>query len=420
MRRVLTNLVLVLSLIVGLPARARAADIMLAWDPVVDPHVVGYIIEYGLATGPFAVSIAVGNQTSWTLTGAADGVSYRFRVRAYTSEGVESDPSNELTAPNAPSTSAPADTTAASSCTTPDPFAGLGGGTCYNGGWLPPGMPVPDGGTTTSTTTTTVTSSSASCTTADPFAGMGGGTCYNGGWLPPGMPVPDGGTTASAPPPPPPSSGPVYTPPTVSSPSTCSTPDPFAGMGGGTCYNGGWLPPGMPVPGGGTTASAPPPPPPSSGPVYTPPTVSSPSTCSTPDPFAGMGGGTCYNGGWLPPGMTVPGGGTFTSGTPPPPSAPISTTPGTCTTPDPFVAIAGLIGVCENGGWVPFSAHGGTVFQNSNLDWEITGDDGMTYVPADALPDAFQTYGLRVIYAGVPVGTRNGLTVIQIVAIEIR
>ena len=31
-------------------------------------------------------------------------------------------------------------------CTGPDPFAALGGGTCYKGGWFPPGMAIPGGG----------------------------------------------------------------------------------------------------------------------------------------------------------------------------------------------------------------------------------------------------------------------------------
>jgi hypothetical protein len=94
----------------------------------------------------------------------------------------------------------------------------------------------------------------------------------------------------------------------------CVTPDPFTALGGGTCYNGGWLPPGIPVP----TA---------------PPTV--PGGCVPPDPFVALGGGTCVNGGWLPPGI-------------PPPLPPA---PGGCTTPDPFVAIGG--GVCIDGGWRP-------------------------------------------------------------------
>ena len=38
-------------------------------------------------------------------------------------------------------------------------------------------------------------------------------------------------------------------------------------------------------------------------------TSAQPSTCVTPDPFAALGGGTCYRGGWFPPGMAIPGGG---------------------------------------------------------------------------------------------------------------
>jgi hypothetical protein len=107
------------------------------------------------------------------------------------------------------------------------------------------------------------------CTMPDPFAALGEGMCFNGGWLPPGMPIP--GESASPPPPP---------------PTGCMTPDPFTSLGGGTCANGGWFPPGMPVPGG----SNPRPPPPPTG-------------STTPDPFVSLGGGTCRNGGWLPPGM---------------------------------------------------------------------------------------------------------------------
>lgn len=131
----------------------------------------------------------------------------------------------------------------------------------------------------------------SSCTTSDPFSSLGGGTCYNGGWLPPGMPIPGNST-----PPSPPSGPPPSTPPPAT--AGCATPDPFTALGGGTCYNGGWLPPGMPVPSGGTTSPPPPPPPPPSA-----------TGCTSADPFVILGGGTCYNGGWLPPGMPIPGGG---------------------------------------------------------------------------------------------------------------
>ncbi len=98
----------------------------------------------------------------------------------------------------------------------------------------------------------------AGCVTVDPFTALAGGTCYNGGWLPPGIPVP--------------------APPTIV-PGGCVAPDPFVILGGGTCVNGGWLPPGIPPP---------------------PPPV--PGGCTTPDPFVAIGGGVCFNGGWRPRG----------------------------------------------------------------------------------------------------------------------
>jgi endonuclease/exonuclease/phosphatase family metal-dependent hydrolase len=90
----------------------------------------------------------------------------------------------------------------------------------------------------------------AGCSTPDPFAALGGGTCYRGGWFPPGMAIPDGGSRSTASPPPPLDAS--------AQSSTCVTPDPFAALGGGTCYGGGWLPPGMPIPNGrGATTSSP-------------------------------------------------------------------------------------------------------------------------------------------------------------------
>ena len=82
---------------------------------------------------------------------------------------------------------------------------------------------------------------------------------------------------------------------------SCGTPDPFASLGGGTCSNGGWLPPGMIAPSILPTPPTPPPPPPAA--------PSTPVGCTTPDPFVSLGGGTCSRGGWLPPGMAAPSGG---------------------------------------------------------------------------------------------------------------
>jgi endonuclease/exonuclease/phosphatase family metal-dependent hydrolase len=163
----------------------------------------------------------------------------------------------------------------------------------------------------------------AGCTGPDPFAVLGGGTCYRGGWLPPGMPIPGGG-------------GQVATPsPAPSRPSTCTTPDPFAALGGGTCYQGGWLPPGMQIPsgGGGAVAASPAP----------APAPAVPSTCATQDPFAALGGGTCYQGGWLPPGMSIPGGaGAISPASPVAPQSP-APTPSPVVPPEPPSASSGAV-----------------------------------------------------------------------------
>jgi hypothetical protein len=80
---------------------------------------------------------------------------------------------------------------------------------------------------------------------------------------------------------------PTPTPTPTPTPGGCTTPDPFVALGGGTCVNGGWFPPGMGAP----------------APPSTPPSTPAPGGCLTPDPFVALGGGRCINGGWYPPGM---------------------------------------------------------------------------------------------------------------------
>ncbi len=92
-----------------------------------------------------------------------------------------------------------------------------------------PGCSTTSPATITSGGTATLTplpASSAGCSIPDPFTSLGGGTCVNGGWLPPGM------TAAPSAPAPAPATG-------------CSIPDPFTSIGGGICRNGGWIPKGM-------------------------------------------------------------------------------------------------------------------------------------------------------------------------------
>ncbi len=115
-----------------------------------------------------------------------------------------------------------------------DPFVALGGGTCANGGWLPPGAalfiagaasaPTPQIGgciharsvhrdrrrhvrqrrvaaaERRDTAAQSPAPPSAGCTTPDPFVVLGGGTCFNGDWLPPGMSPATGNVTPVAPP----------------------------------------------------------------------------------------------------------------------------------------------------------------------------------------------------------------------------
>lgn len=84
------------------------------------------------------------------------------------------------------------------------------------------------------------------------------------------------------------------------------------------------------------------------------------SICTTPDPFAGLGGGTCYNGGWLPPGMTPP-------------------------------VLEIVIDVTT----------AGTLRRDAGTgEWFIEGDDGELYQSTTDIPDGLLTEGRRVTLQG--------------------
>ena len=376
---------------------SEAADVTLAWDPPGDGLATGFVLYYGTASQSYTQQVNVGLVTSYTVNGLSAGTTYYFAVRSYNAAGVLSGFSEEVSG----TTGSPVPTATALSLTSnvlSPQLAGTsvtwsatatGGVTPYQfrfsvlhadqwtvGPWTPastwtwtPSTPANDyfvrvavrsagstsaNGELTQTVPFTV-ALVGTCWTPDPFAAMGGGTCYEGGWLPPGMVVPSSSPVTPVPTSPATQPAAPVTPPTDT--GGCTTPDPFAAMGGGTCYAGGWLPPGMVPPATSPVTTAPAPqstpsllPAPSTSPVSPSPGI---STCSTPDPFTAMGGGTCYNGGWLPPGMALPGGGSSL------PSTPTTTaTPGGCLTPDPFTAMGG--GLCINGGWRPRSMGGGS------------------------------------------------------------
>jgi len=68
----------------------------LAWDASTSTDVTGYLIHIGTASGTYTASIVVGNVTSGTVSGLAEGVTYHFTVTAFNAEGLESGFSNEV------------------------------------------------------------------------------------------------------------------------------------------------------------------------------------------------------------------------------------------------------------------------------------------------------------------------------------
>jgi len=75
-----------------------AADVSLAWDPSASEGVTGYNVYVGLSSGNYNDPIAIGNQTSYTVTGLSTGT-YYFAVTAFDATGNESGFSNEVSAP---------------------------------------------------------------------------------------------------------------------------------------------------------------------------------------------------------------------------------------------------------------------------------------------------------------------------------
>lgn len=413
-----------LALILFLTATTHANPITLAWDPSSSDDVTGYTVRYGTSPGLYSKHVDAGNTTSLTLPTLPNGT-YYFVVQAYSSDGYTSNYSNQLvvtvgsTAPVIPSAPIPQP----GGCSTPDPFLTLGGGMCHSGAWLPPGMLPPTTSSPAPAPSTPAPPPSASgCKTPDPFVTIGGGVCINGGWVPAGMVAPKPSTPAPAP-----------VPPKSTSPSApagggaCTTPDPFVTIGGGACVNGGWVPAAMvsspsgPAPKPPTqTAPAPSAPPPASG----------GGACTIPDPFATIGGGTCYNGGWLPPGMAVPGGGT----TAPPVPAPKPPAPPTltgCITPDPFVSLGG--GTCYGGAWLPpgMEPPGTTddevtvtgtlhVLDAENGVWVLEAEDGTLYTAETELPEEILVNGAILTLHGTRVPLESDdqeVVVVEIISI---
>lgn len=73
-----------------------AADAILTWNPNTENNIAGYKIYVGPSSQNYHPPIDVGNVTTWTLTGLAEGATYYFAVTAYNTSGAESGFSNEV------------------------------------------------------------------------------------------------------------------------------------------------------------------------------------------------------------------------------------------------------------------------------------------------------------------------------------
>jgi hypothetical protein len=183
------------------------------------------------------------------------------------------------------------------------------------------------------------------CTTPQPAFDW---ICVNGDWVPPDHPSVSGsgestgGESAS-------SAGASGDSSAASSgvaSGGCNTPQPVSNW---ICLNGGWLPPDHPLaagPAGAGGASGN-----TGGSAGASPGATT-NNCGTPPPASNW---ICLNGSWLPPDHPLATGsaGSGSTGGANGTGAASSGASGTCTTPDPFIGIPGMAGVCVGGAWFP-------------------------------------------------------------------
>ena len=82
------------------PKVIYAAQVTLEWEAVIHPLLEGYRVYYGTSSGDYDVTLDVGNWTSCTIADLEDDETYYFAVTAYSTEGEESDYSNEVNLSN--------------------------------------------------------------------------------------------------------------------------------------------------------------------------------------------------------------------------------------------------------------------------------------------------------------------------------
>jgi hypothetical protein len=87
----LTTLLLVL-----FPLLAEASAVSVAWSPNSEPDIAGYLVYFGTQSGLYSGSLNVGNVTSVQMNTPDNTTTYYFAVEAYSSSGLHSDMSAEV------------------------------------------------------------------------------------------------------------------------------------------------------------------------------------------------------------------------------------------------------------------------------------------------------------------------------------
>ena len=96
MKKIYVILLALVVMLFALGIKAHASDVTLAWDANSETDLAGYKIYVSQESGVYAEGIDVGNVTTYTVTGLADG-EYFFVATAYNEAGYESGYSNEVT-----------------------------------------------------------------------------------------------------------------------------------------------------------------------------------------------------------------------------------------------------------------------------------------------------------------------------------
>jgi hypothetical protein len=71
-------------------------SVALAWQASASPNITGYRVYYGSASGQYTNSVLVGNVTTNTVSGLANGVTYYFAITGVAADGEESPFSNQI------------------------------------------------------------------------------------------------------------------------------------------------------------------------------------------------------------------------------------------------------------------------------------------------------------------------------------